>query len=72
MEPKRAEVLTPAKFRNLLRVTEATNRFPERHTLILLLGVTCGMRVTEIARVEVHHALSRRGTRQEEISLPDR
>ncbi len=60
----------PAKFRHLLRVTEATSRFPERDTLILLLGVTCGKRITEIARVEVHHVLSRRGTRQEEISLP--
>ncbi|TDG06068.1 site-specific integrase [Paraburkholderia guartelaensis] len=60
----------PAKFRHLLRATEATSRFPERDTLILLLGVTCGKRITEIARVEVHHVLSRRGTRQEEISLP--
>jgi integrase len=51
MEPKRAKVLTPAKFRHLLRVTEATSRFPERDTLILLLGVNCGMRITEIARI---------------------
>jgi len=72
MEPKHAKVLTPAKFRHLLRVTEATSRFPERDTLILLLGVTCGMRVTEIARVEVGHMLSRRGARQEEIALPGR
>lgn len=69
MEPKCAKV-HPAKFRHLLRVTEATSRFPERDTLILLLGVTCGKRITEIARVEVHHVLSRRGTRREEISLP--
>jgi len=52
MDPNRAKVLTPAKFRHLLRVTDATSRFPERDTLILLLGVTCGMRVTEIARIE--------------------
>lgn len=49
MEPKGAKVLTPAKFRHL-RVTEATSRFPERDTLILLLGMTCGMRATEVAR----------------------
>lgn len=72
MEPKHAKVLTPARFRHLLRVTEATSRFPERDTLILLPGVTCGMHVTEIARVEVHHVLSRRGTRQEETALPGR
>ena len=70
MEPKRAKVLTPAKFAHLLRVTEATSRFPERDALILLLGVTCGMRVTEIARLEVHHTLSKSGSRFEEIGLP--
>ncbi|MEQ0776501.1 site-specific integrase [Paraburkholderia tropica] len=70
MEPKHAKVLTPAKFRHLLRVTAATSRFPERDTLILLLGVTCGMRVTEIARLEVHHVLSKSGTKKEEVSLP--
>lgn len=55
---------------NLLRVTKATSRFPERDTLILLLGITCGMRVTEIARLEVRHVLSKSGTRSEEIGLP--
>ncbi|ACB69144.1 integrase family protein (plasmid) [Burkholderia ambifaria MC40-6] len=70
MEPKHAKVLTPPKFRHLLAVTEETSRFPERDTLILLLGVTCGMRITEIARLEVHHVLSRSGTRREEIALP--
>jgi integrase/recombinase XerD len=69
MKPKRAKVLTPAKLRHLLRVTEATSRFPERDALILLLGVTCGMRVTEIARIEVHDVLTRSGARREEVSL---
>jgi integrase len=61
MEPKRAKVLTPAKFRHLLRVREATSRFPERDTLILLLGVTCGMRITEIARFNVRDVLAKSG-----------
>ncbi|WP_063934531.1 tyrosine-type recombinase/integrase [Burkholderia pseudomallei] len=65
-----ARYCNTAKFRHLLRVTEATSRFPERDTLILLLGITCGMRVTEIARLEVHHVLSGSGTRKEEIGLP--
>jgi integrase len=69
MEPKRAKVLTPAKYRHLLRVTEATSRFPERDTLILLLGVTCGMRITEIARIEVGDVLAKSGARREEVSL---
>ncbi|VXC89921.1 conserved hypothetical protein [Burkholderia sp. 8Y] len=70
MQPKRAKVLTPSQFRHLLRVTEATSRFPERDTLILLLGVTCGMRITEIARLEVHHVLTKAGTQRSEVSLP--
>ncbi len=69
MEPKRAKVLTPAKFRHLLRVTETASRFPERDTLILLLGVTCGMRVTEIARIEIRDVLAKSGARREEVSL---
>ncbi|GGD98158.1 tyrosine-type recombinase/integrase [Caballeronia grimmiae] len=70
MQSKHAKILTPAKFRHLLRVTEATSRFPERDTLILLFGITCGMRVTEIARLEVHHVLSKSGTKKEEVCLP--
>lgn len=69
MEPKHAKVLTPAKFRHLLRVTEATSRFPERDTLILLLGVTCGMRITEIACIEVGDVLAKSEVRREEVSL---
>jgi integrase len=69
MEPKHAKVLTSAKFRHLLRVTEATSQFPERDTLILLLGVTCGMRINEIARIEVGDVLAKTGVRREEVSL---
>jgi len=69
MEPKHAKVLTPAKFRHLLRITEATSRFPERDTLILLLGVTCEMRIPEIARIEVGDVLAKSGVRREEVSL---
>lgn len=45
---------------------------PRTCMLVLLLGVTSGMDVAEIARVEVHHMLTRRGTRQVEIALPGR
>lgn len=48
---KRAGILRPAQMRHLLRVTEATSRHPERDSLVLLLGLTCAMRVTEIAKV---------------------
>ncbi|CAG9235632.1 Integrase [Paraburkholderia tropica] len=72
MNTKRAKVLTPAKFRHLIRVTQAVSRYPERDTLILMLGFTCGMRITEIARLEVQQVLSRQGRLLEEISLPGR
>lgn len=42
----------------MLRVTEATSRFPERDTLIFLLGVTCGMRVTVQLLHEQREALA--------------
>lgn len=53
MDIKRAKTLKPSQIRHLLRVTEATSRHPERDALILLLGFTCGMRVSGIARIEV-------------------
>ncbi|WP_082771697.1 MULTISPECIES: tyrosine-type recombinase/integrase [Burkholderiaceae] len=50
---KRAEVLSPSQIRHLLRVTDATSRYPERDAVILLLGLGCGMRITETAQVTV-------------------
>lgn len=69
MEPKRAKTLTPANIRHLLRVTEATSRHPERDVLILLLGFTCGMRVSEIAQIETADVLLPSGRLREEVSL---
>ncbi|KVR29917.1 integrase [Burkholderia ubonensis] len=69
MEPKRAKTLTPSQIRHLLRVTDATSRHPERDTLVLLLGFTCGMRVSEIAQLEVADVLLPSGRLREEVSL---
>lgn len=41
-----ATTLKPGQIRHLLRVTGATSRHPERDILVLLLGLTCGMRVS--------------------------
>lgn len=38
MEPKRAMILILANFRHLLRVTEATSRFPELRDVIERVG----------------------------------
>lgn len=54
---KRAAVLLPSQLRHLLRVTEATSRYPERDAVILWLGFACGLRVTEIARLTVADVL---------------
>ncbi|ANB72630.1 integrase [Paraburkholderia phytofirmans OLGA172] len=64
-----AVVLRPSQIRHLLRVTEATSRHPERDALILLLGITCGMRVTEIARVEIADVVAQSGAIRTEVSL---
>lgn len=48
-----AAVLRPGQYRHLLRVTESTSRDPARDILVLLLGIHTGMRVSEIAQIEV-------------------
>ena len=66
---KHAVVLLPSQVRHLLRVTEATSRHPERDALILLLGISCGVRITEIARLEVADVLMPSGMIRSEVSL---
>ncbi len=69
MHVKRAKTLKPSQFRHLLRVTEATSRHPERDALILLLGFTGGMRVSEVARIQVADVMLPGGQLREEVSL---
>jgi integrase/recombinase XerD len=64
-----ATTLKPGQVRHLLRVTEATSRHSERDCLVLLLGITCGMRVTEIAQIEIHDVLFPSGAIRSEVSL---
>ncbi|WP_323144909.1 tyrosine-type recombinase/integrase [Massilia phyllosphaerae] len=63
-----ATTLQPGQIRHLLRVTAATSRHPERDCLVLLLGITAGMRVTEIAQIEVQDVLFPSGALRDEIS----
>lgn len=65
----RAAVLTPAKIRHLLNVTEATSRHPERDAAILLLGLCCGMRCTETAQITVADIMFPSGKLRNEVSL---
>lgn len=64
-----ATTLKPGQIRHLLRVTGATSRHPERDMLVLLLGLTCGMRVSEIAQIEIQDVLHPSGTIRSEVSL---
>jgi integrase/recombinase XerD len=64
-----ATPLQPGQIRHLLRVTAATSTNPERDMLVLLLGLTAGMPITEIAQIEVHDMLFPSGALREEISL---
>lgn len=65
-----ATILKPGQIRHLLRVTESTSRHPERDRLILLLGITCGMRVSEIAQIEIQDVLfAGSGAMRREVSL---
>ena len=64
-----AAVLQPGQYRHLLRVTRVTSRDPERDILVLLLGIHTGMRVSEIAQVEVGDFLFPSGAVRQEVSL---
>jgi integrase/recombinase XerD len=68
-DKKRAATLRPAQIRHLLRVTDATSRHPERDALVLLLGLTCALRITEIARLLVADVLMPSGQLRKEVSL---
>lgn len=64
-----ATTLQPRQIHHLLRVMSATNRYPERDSLVRLLGLTAGMRVTEIANSKVHDVLFPSSALRDEVSL---
>jgi len=66
---KRAAVLLPSQLRHLIRVIEATSRHAERDALILWLGLSRGMRVTEAARLTVADVLLPSSRLRSEVSL---
>lgn len=66
---RRAQALSPSQIRHLLRVTEATSRYPERDAVTLLLGLSCGMRISEIAQVTVSDFCFADGRLRQEVSL---
>jgi integrase/recombinase XerD len=65
----KAATISGAQVRQLVHVTDATSRTPVRDRLVLLLGLECYMRVTEIARVRVEAVLLPSGATRHEVSL---
>lgn len=53
MTPRRATLLRPGQFKHLIRVASVTGRLPERDVMLLWLTHTTGIRVTELALLEV-------------------
>lgn len=66
---KHATVLTPAKFKHVLRVTAATSQQPERNLMILWLTHSTGIRVTELGQLKISDVMFSSGKLRQEIYL---
>jgi site-specific recombinase XerD len=64
-----AAVLSSDEITRLLTWIHENSRCPLRDRLVLLLGFTCGMRITEIARIRVRDVLTSTGLPLKEVSL---
>lgn len=66
---KRAAILRPSDIRHVLRVIEATSRWPERDAVAVLISICVGMRCTEIARITPRDILTPDGSVKPEVGL---
>lgn len=66
---KRAPTLKPSQLRHVLAVTQATSRHPERDCLAILFTHAAGVRVTELARLEIRDVLWPTGRLRDEVQL---
>lgn len=69
MTTRRAASLRPGQFRHLIRVASVTGRMPERDVMLLYLTHTTGIRVTELALLEVADVLYPSGAVRPECYL---
>lgn len=69
MGTKRAKTVKSDAVSKLLQDVEANSRYPERDAVVLLLGLTCGMRITEIARLRVSDVITPSGQIRSEVPL---
>lgn len=68
-EINRAKTLHQGQLTRLIKITQATSRYPERDVLVLMLGHHCGMRITEISRLTVADVMHASGKLRSEISM---
>ncbi|RML69146.1 hypothetical protein ALQ90_200320 [Pseudomonas savastanoi pv. savastanoi] len=66
---RRATSLRPGQLKHLIRVASVTGRKPERDVLLLWLTHTTGLRVTELAQLEISSALHPSGAVRSEVHL---
>lgn len=69
MTIRRATSLRPGQFKHLIRVASVTGRLPERDVMLLWLTHTTGIRVTELALLEVADVLYPSGAIKPEVYL---
>lgn len=69
MNPRRAASLRPGQFKHLIRVATVTGRMPERDVMLLWLTHTTGIRVTELALLEIGDVLYPSGVIKPEVYL---
>ncbi len=66
---RRATSLRPGQFKHLINVASVTGRMPERDVLLLWLTHTTGLRVTELAQLEISSVLHPSGAVRSEVHL---
>lgn len=69
MNPHRAASLRPGQFKHLARVASVSGRMPERDLLLVWITHTTGVRVTELAQLEVADVLYPSGAVRPEVYL---
>ena len=68
-EITRAQTLHQGQFTRLIKITQATSRYPERDVLVLMLGHHCGMRITEISRLTMADVMHASGKLRSEVGM---
>lgn len=69
MTIRRATSLRPGQFKHLIRVASVTGRLPERNVMLLWLTHTTGIRVIELALLDIGDVLYPSGAIKPEVYL---